>query len=110
MTETIPIQEKAGGEEKPSMFAKAVAGIRDGLADARKSAGNAFSNVGQWSAKAVYGTCYGISYGVTLTALGISMILPETMLRGFKEGAEAAEETIAHRRCESPSEAAEQPV
>lgn len=110
MTETLPIQEEARVEERPSWFAKAAAGIREGVADARKSTGNAFSAVGKLSAKAVYGTCYGISYGVTLTALGISMLLPETMLRGFKEGAEAAEETIARRRSENPSEASEQPA
>ncbi len=109
MTETIAIPETQG-KAKPSLFAKAVAGILDGVADARKSVGNTFSTLGQWSTKAVYGTCYGISYGVTLTALGIAMILPETMLLGFKEGAEAAEETIAHRCSESPSEASEQPA
>lgn len=112
MTETMTTTqaETAAQEQHSSLLTKAACGIRKGAADARKSAGNAFSAVGRLSAKAVYGTCYGISYGVTLTALGISMILPETMLRGFKEGAEAAEETIAHRQSESSSEAAGQPA
>lgn len=97
-------------EEKQSIIADAAFGIREGASDAGKSVGNVFSAIGRMGSKAVYGTCYGASYGVTFAALTAAGVLPETARRGFKEGAEAAEETIEHRHEKLPTETSEQPA
>lgn len=109
MSETIlqPQAETTSQEAQASCFSRLKQSFKAGVCDASQAVEQTFTALGRLGSKAVYSTCYGASYGVTFAALGIARVLPQTMLRGFKEGAEAAEQTL-ERKLENPSEPAEQ--
>ncbi|BCX80642.1 hypothetical protein MIT9_P0216 [Methylomarinovum caldicuralii] len=90
-TET-PVQDEA--ENKVSIVAKAAEGVRSGAVDAGESARHLFAKVGQLGGKGIYGVCYGVSYGATFAALTVANVLPESALRGFRDGAKAAEASL----------------
>ncbi|MFN3919524.1 MAG: hypothetical protein ACK4JF_04465 [Methylohalobius sp.] len=108
-TEEKPQEETTSQEAQASSFSRLKQSLKAGVCDASQAVEKTFTTLGRLASKTVYGTCYGASYGVTFAALGIARVLPETMLRGFKEGAEAAEQTL-ERKLANPSETAEQPA
>ncbi len=92
MTESLTnTEESTTTQPEPSWIKRAAFRIQQGVADAGKAVEATSTTLGRLSSKAVYGTCYGIAYGVTFVALSVSNVLPEVMMRGFKEGVEAAE-------------------
>ncbi|MCX8049131.1 MAG: hypothetical protein N3A55_05675 [Methylohalobius sp.] len=93
--ETLQPQEEILSQENQTPFLSRVKqSFQAGVCDASKAVEKTFTTLGRLGSKAIYGTCYGVSYGVTFAALSVSKVLPETMLRGFKEGAEAAEKVL----------------
>ncbi len=108
---TLQPQETLSGSEEiqTPFFSRIRQSVRAGVSDACKAVDKTLTTVGQIGAKAVYGTCYGISYGTTFAALGVARVLPEAMLRGFKDGAQAAGETLTGK-AETPSESEVQPA
>ncbi|GAB6067830.1 hypothetical protein JCM13664_11490 [Methylothermus subterraneus] len=102
-------EETAFQEAQAPFFSRFKQGLRAGAADASRAVEQTFSTLGQAASKAVYGACYGVSYGVTFAALGAARVLPETVLRGFKDGAKAAEQLL-EGKSENSAETAEQPA
>jgi hypothetical protein len=108
---TLQPQETLSGAEEiqAPFFSRIKHSMRKGVSDASKAVDKSLTTACQIGAKAVYGICYGISYGATFAALGVARVLPEAMLRGFKDGAQAAEETLTGN-AETPSESEAQPA
>lgn len=104
-----PQEEETASQEQAPFFSRLKQGLRAGAADASRAVEQTFSTLGQAASKAVYSACYGVSYGVTFVALGAARVLPETVLRGFKDGAEAAEQLL-EGKSENSAETAEQPA
>ena len=72
------------------------------------SAGNIASGIGSTFKTGVYKTSYGVSYGVIYSAVFVTELFPEdsTVLRGLKEGADAAFEARTISKAEKKKVAA----
>ena len=73
--------------------------VKEGAADATKTAAAVLPGIGKILSKSIYNGCYYISFGVTFSALTVAKLLPvdNTAGRGLHDGAEAAKETITRR-------------
>jgi len=69
---------------------------KDGSTDARAAAENAIPAATRFVARLVYTTSYTITYGVVFPSMMIAKSLPadNAMIRGFKDGAQAAVEKV----------------
>lgn len=78
--------------ESVSESRTALAGIKEGALAAKKAVANIASLPRKALDKAVYGTCYGLSYGAVFTSLVVVKLLPSdsVAMKGFHEGAEDA--------------------
>jgi hypothetical protein len=76
----------------------AMAGIKKGAIAAKIAATNVVLMPAKLLDKAVYGTCYGLSYGAVFTSLVVAKMLPSSSvaMKGFHGGAvEARKDFVA---------------
>lgn len=86
----------------------AVQATREGVAKARATASGAIPGAGEMLSKAVYGTCYSLSYGVVFPTLLIARSIPKNnaAVHGFVDGAQAAIDMIHDMKPRSAPEEA----
>jgi len=78
----------------------ALIGVKKGAVAAKQAVSNIVSAPSRIFDSAVYGACYGISYGAVFTSLVIVKILPANSLvtKGFHDGAEVARKDFKTRQ------------
>jgi hypothetical protein len=86
--------------------------VKEGAADAAQKASEVLPAVGKFLSKAVYGTCYYASYGVTFGALAVAKAIPadSAMSRGFHDGADSAMADFKKRQEQAPPTSPESAV
>ncbi|MFO0867728.1 MAG: hypothetical protein U0935_02160 [Pirellulales bacterium] len=99
-----PAVETEPGEERmqqvgQAMITAAVA-LRRGADDARLKAQQLAPAVGESLSKAVYATCYYLSYGVVFPTVFVASLVPldNAVGYGMIDGANAAKEAVANMR------------
>ena len=78
----------------------AAAAVRQGAGDARAKAMELAPAVGESVSRAVYATCYYVSYGVVFPTVFVASLLPLNNAFGYglADGASAAKEAVAAMR------------
>ncbi|PKM38543.1 MAG: hypothetical protein CVV06_00115 [Gammaproteobacteria bacterium HGW-Gammaproteobacteria-10] len=87
------ITEEAEVEKQTAKKAKlALVGVKKGAAAAKRTANKIATAPSKLFDNAIYGACYGISYGAVFSSLMIRKILPANGLaiKGFHNGARVA--------------------
>lgn len=104
----VPTEAPASTPEVPAdklqqvgqAMVTAAAAVRQGADDARANALELAPAVGESVSRAVYATCYYLSYGVVFPAVFVASLLPLNNAVGFGlvDGASAAKEAVSAMR------------
>jgi hypothetical protein len=78
----------------------AVRAAKDGVADAKATAGKVFPVTGRFLSQFVYATSYTVSYGVVFPAVLIAKSIPanNAIVHGLVEGAQAANDKVVQMK------------
>lgn len=93
-------QEAETAMPEPPASPMPAEGIKEGMGQPREAMEEFLPMLRETLSKAVYTTCYGISYGVVFGGLVIASLLPkESMIRkGICDGAESATRSFCERQ------------
>lgn len=97
VTEEAMVENATVSGKKPNI---ALVGIKKGTVAAKQAATKIASAPVRLFDSAVYGACYGVSYGAVFTSLVIANMLPANSLirKGFHDGSEVAHKDFVIRQ------------
>ncbi len=83
----------------------AVKAAKEGTEEARATIAEALPTASHFLSRAVYKTCYSISYGVVFSSVFVARSIPKNnaMVHGFVDGAHAAVDMVSEMKTKSVS-------
>jgi hypothetical protein len=83
----------------------AVQAAKQGAENARETAADAFPAAGEFLSRAVYKTCYSVSFGVVFPTVLLARSIPKenAVVRGIIDGAHAASDLVHEMKSKSAS-------